>query len=197
MFDEPQLRFPSPLLALVTGEPATGKSTVAIALGQQFRLPVIQRDALKESLFDSLGWDDAERSRALGRASFALLFLLMDTLMQAQQTLIVESNFATDKGRAKIGGLVATNRYSVLELQFRCDRDVALARFAGRVRSGERHPGHADHERLSEFAARAGEHPEVPVVPGTAFHMLDTSISSAEEVIEEATAVLGRYAVCP
>ena len=49
--DEISKRF----ILLVSGAPASGKSTLARALAQIFAYPLISKDTIKESLFDSLG----------------------------------------------------------------------------------------------------------------------------------------------
>lgn len=41
---------------LVTGIPAAGKSVMAEALAERLKLPVIAKDAVKELLFDSVGF---------------------------------------------------------------------------------------------------------------------------------------------
>ncbi|MDP6369585.1 MAG: hypothetical protein QF615_08250, partial [Planctomycetota bacterium] len=57
-----------PTLILVSGAAATGKTTVANLLSAGLRIPVISKDAIKESLFESLGWNNREWSRKVGFA---------------------------------------------------------------------------------------------------------------------------------
>ena len=56
---------------LVNGVPATGKSSIARAVGARLELPVLSLDSIKEALFDELGDADGDREfgRARGRAS--------------------------------------------------------------------------------------------------------------------------------
>jgi 2-phosphoglycerate kinase len=49
-----------PALILVSGAPATGKTTIAKSLSTQLRIPVIGKDAIKESLFETIGHSDRE-----------------------------------------------------------------------------------------------------------------------------------------
>jgi len=63
-----------PLLVVVTGMPSSGKTTVAERLARELRLPLIAKDEIKESLYDSLGAEDVASSARLGAAAFALIF---------------------------------------------------------------------------------------------------------------------------
>jgi 2-phosphoglycerate kinase len=45
----------NPALILVSGAPGTGKTTVANALATRLQIPTVSKDAIKESLFESLG----------------------------------------------------------------------------------------------------------------------------------------------
>lgn len=48
-------------LVLVTGLPASGKTTLAQGLAAMLELPLIAKDRYKELLFDVLGVKDARR----------------------------------------------------------------------------------------------------------------------------------------
>ena len=64
-----------PLLIIVNGPPASGKSTLAEQVAAQLRLPYLSKDAIKEELYDSLGFLGViERRffRKLGEASMRL-----------------------------------------------------------------------------------------------------------------------------
>ena len=41
---------------LITGIPASGKTTTARFLGERLNLPVISKDAVKEHLYDTVGF---------------------------------------------------------------------------------------------------------------------------------------------
>ena len=43
-----------PLLVVVSGMPSSGKTTVAEELARRLRLPLIAKDAIKESLYETL-----------------------------------------------------------------------------------------------------------------------------------------------
>lgn len=59
---------------VVSGAPGTGKSSVAALLGEQFGLPVLSLDLIKEALADSLGLGDEAWSDRLGDAAAEVLF---------------------------------------------------------------------------------------------------------------------------
>jgi adenylylsulfate kinase-like enzyme len=82
-----------PLLVVVTGMPAAGKTTVAESLSRALALPLLARDKLKERLYDTLGVGDLEWSGRLGDAAFTLLFDLARVLIESGDAVILEANF--------------------------------------------------------------------------------------------------------
>jgi predicted kinase len=89
----------APLLVVVTGPPASGKSTIAHALSKRLGLPLIAKDEIKESLFDALGVGDVDWSSRLGAATFEIQMVVLGELLRTRVSVIVESNFT--RGRAE------------------------------------------------------------------------------------------------
>jgi predicted kinase len=121
-------------LVLVTGPPASGKTTLAQPLARQLGLPLLGKDAIKEALFDTLGTGDRAWSRRLGAASYAVLLALARELLAA----VLDANFYPDHGP---GLLQACQR--PIEVFCRCPAAEVERRFTQRAPA--RHPGHVDH----------------------------------------------------
>ena len=84
---------PLPLLIVVTGPPASGKTTLSRRIANDLHLPLISRDGIKEILFDGLGWSDREWSKRLGKVSYELTYYFVQLHIASGQPVIVESNF--------------------------------------------------------------------------------------------------------
>ena len=123
---------------VVSGPPASGKSTLAPALAEALQLPLLAKDTIKDALLNRLPAPSLEASRELGRAAVAVMLAVAgDSPVGA----VLESNFFRTKARADLTALPG----KVVEVFCRCDRDVAAARFA--ARAGTRAAGHFDAER--------------------------------------------------
>lgn len=140
----------TPTLVIITGPPASGKTTLAKRLSMQFGVFMLHRDGLKETLFDSLGFQDREWSRKLGGASYELLYYLLRSILDVKVDAIVESNFKHGLHSEKFRGLQKKYGFRVVQVVCRCDAETGLKRFRARVEKGERHPGHVDHVNFDE-----------------------------------------------
>lgn len=125
---------------LVGGLPGSGKSTVAAPLARELSLPLIAKDAIKESLMDVLGFpQDVEASRRLGRAAV----MAMLTVAGSSPGAVLDSTwypYTLPAVRALSG--------PVVEVRCVCPGEVARARYA--KRSGSRHAGHLDARRRDD-----------------------------------------------
>ena len=141
-----------PVLIIVHGLPATGKTTIAQRLAADVRLPLASKDLFKETLFDMLGWRDRAWSQQLGRASIALLFRFMEAQLRAGCSCIVECNFSPALAMPEFVALRERYAYEPMEIMCHCDGPVLFERFKRRAEAGERHAGHVDHQSYAELA---------------------------------------------
>lgn len=126
---------------IVCGPPASGKSTLARALGEQMGLPVIGKDELKEILFDELGFSSREEKVRLGRTALRLLLRFAASQMERGLPFIMENNFENE-GREELMALLERYGCVPITLRLRADMEELHRRFLVRERSPQRHLGH-------------------------------------------------------
>ena len=161
-----------PLLVVVTGPPAAGKTRIARVVAEELRLPLIAKDDIKETLFETLGTGDREWSRRLGRATFEVQFRLLRELLAAGCSVIAEGNFN------RTDAFSALPRAHVFQIVCTAERDELLRRF--RERTAGRHPGHVDHITIEELGPRLFAHEWRPLALGGELVELNTSAPPAE-----------------
>jgi predicted kinase len=131
-------------LILVNGLPASGKSSLAKQLSEALAIPMLSKDGIKESLFDSLGWSDREWSMRLGVASMGLLWKIAREHVEIGATLILESNFVRRFADEAIAEMRAKTPVRVIEVHCTADREVLVSRYRARADTNDRHPGHVE-----------------------------------------------------
>jgi predicted kinase len=142
----------TPLIIIVAGPSGTGKTWLSKRLAQDLRLPGLHRDDLKEHLFDTLGSHDRAWSRLLGGASYELLFHTLALLLQTGHPCLVESNVYGEPATTKLCTLIQRYQYYPFQILCHTTPTVLVDRLRKRVTSGERHPGHADHEDIDSLS---------------------------------------------
>jgi len=140
-------------LIIVTGQPASGKSTLATWLSQQLALPVISKDGIKEVMFAEMGWQDREWSKLLGRASVEIMYHLAHTLLAAGSSLILENAFHPELASAKLQTIIHQHQARAIQIICQAPSEVLFHRFRQRAEAGQRHDGHVDLLSLDELRA--------------------------------------------
>jgi predicted kinase len=170
-------------LVIVGGAPATGKTTLARALGTALGLPVITKDDIKESLAEPFRTGDREWSRQLGVAAYSVLFVVAERILAAGHGLVLESNFRRDISDKPLRDLTALAPTAVIL----CRTPKARDRYAERAAVG-RHRVHIDDAVLATWN---GDDAEFLIDIGTPRLIVDTTDDYSPGIDEVVTFARG------
>ena len=128
-------------IIILTGMPAAGKSTIAAKLSDAFKLPILEKDNLKEGLFDTLGFENYPQKRKLDHAANAVLLRCAEAMIKQQVPTIIDNNFDTASGE-QLNKLVTDYDCDCLTIFLGGNTDVFYERYVERDRLHLRHLGH-------------------------------------------------------
>ena len=143
---------------LVSGMPASGKSSIAERISAALGLPVLSKDSIKEILFDDLGFSSREEKVRLGVAAMHMMYYAAEQLMRAGKPFILENNFE-DASVEGVAALLERYHYVAVTLRLTGDPAVIYRRFARRDLSETRHRGHVVNDRYPEPEGAIRENP--------------------------------------
>ena len=120
---------------VVSGPPASGKTTLSRAIAPVLGLPLIAKDTIKQALMTVLPVPDVAASRVVGRASVAALLAVA---AESSGGAVLESVWHRSNALDELRRLPG----QVVEVFCRCDPVLAAERYA--LRAGSRDAGHFD-----------------------------------------------------
>ncbi|MBQ1907598.1 MAG: ATP-binding protein [Firmicutes bacterium] len=128
-------------LIIIAGMPATGKSTVAAAVSKAFGYPIIEKDNIKEGLFDVLGFENYAQKRALDHAANEALLRVLRAMLKSGNSVIVDNNFDTASNE-KLCALIGEYGPNCLTVFLNGDPQTLYERYCERDLAHRRHLGH-------------------------------------------------------
>ena len=128
-------------LVIIAGMPATGKSTITKKIAGKLGLPILEKDDLKEELFDTVGYKDLAEKRMLDRAATAVLLRATKSVLRSGQSLIIVNNFESNM-RDTVQKLIDSSGCASVMVFLDGDPEVLYARYVERDKKHSRHQGH-------------------------------------------------------
>jgi predicted kinase len=138
-----------PVLIIVTGLPATGKTTLSRTLAKELNLPLLAKDDLKSIMFDGLGWSDLDWSVKVGVTAFRLMDYVIEEQLRHGNSLILECPFDPKWDNERFQRWQKAYGFTCVQVVCTAEREVIKQRFSERAPS--RHPGRTEAANLEEF----------------------------------------------
>jgi predicted kinase len=149
-----------PYLVIVSGAPASGKTTISRRLEKDLDVPVLAKDDIKEMLFDRLPQHDRDWSTIEGRMAISMMYAGAKQLLDAGYHIMIESSFNVEYSRPEIMQLVTDHSIGIIEVNCIVDHEVRQRRWSERAQT-TRHPGHMD-SATHQLSVRTEDEPLFP-----------------------------------
>ena len=164
-----------PYLIVVSGAPASGKTTISRRLEVDLSVPLIAKDDIKEMLFDHLEQHDRDWSTTEGKMAIAMMYAGAEVLLAEGYHVMIESSFNRDYSIDEIDTVCGRTGANVIEVYCRLDHTLRQERWTARTLSGDRHPGHLD-----DPAHTISQRPVDAPLYSERAEVIDTSMSPEE-----------------
>lgn len=124
-------------LIILTGAPASGKSSLSKALSERTAIDFISKDNLKIGLFEQYGFTSHDQKKNLSRLGEKMLYDRIKDSILKQQDIIVDNNF-------KNYDIIRSYQQDFCNVRVYCincaaSSDILAQRYNERITSGNRH----------------------------------------------------------
>jgi len=165
-------------LIVITGQPGSGKTTLARQLSEKYHVPYVSKDAIKEHIFDALGSKDKDWSLKVSAAAHRIMDDVVTQELSADHSVIVESNFKVDIDSKRFTAIVRDHHADCVQILCYADGDVLFARWNDRIARGTRHEGHVEAISLDQIKQDLAEPYPALELPGKRIELNTTDVST-------------------
>jgi len=189
---------PEPLLILLHGGPATGKTTLGLRLAETFGIPYYSKDGVKEPIFDHVGlpvaWEtnDGLSGRDMDEASKTILISIIESLLVARASCIIDSTFLAPHA-PRFQSFQERHSFRLVQILCRTEAGELRRRLEGRAASGERHAGHQDQDLIQRLDPEAIDRDYRHLEIGGLQITLDTTSATSDEEYEDVVGRIRKY----
>ena len=141
-----------PLLVIVSGGPAMGKTTLAPILAERLSLPHLSKDWLRQVFTDAFNAETREQNAALLGPGFKVYYGLISQLLRSGVGVVAECNFHRGVSEPELAPVAALGTTVIVHCQ--TNRELSIKRFIARdaLRLPQRRYAF-DHERIAGLRA--------------------------------------------
>jgi len=120
-----------PLLIVVTGSPASGKTTLAHILAGKINCPLISRDELKEGFINTLNVPHIQLDKSADLHVYDIFFETIELLISKEISIVIEAAFQDTLWRPKLLNLL--NKANIKIVICKTNPGLIKSRFAKRL----------------------------------------------------------------
>ena len=121
---------PKPPLVIVSGAPASGKTTLAPLLADRLSLPLLAKDRLRQIFRDASDAETLEEVRRLLSPGFAVYYDLISELLRSGVGVVAECNFHRGISEPELRPVTALGSPVIVHCQ--TNRELSIQRFIAR-----------------------------------------------------------------
>ena len=126
-------------LIIITGDLASGKSTLASSLSSKLHIPSLTKDKMKEILADDIGFVDRSQNVRLSHGAIDQMLYVFEQCAKVGGDMILEANFH-EMEMALLSSLCHKYNYQSCLIVLYADKHLLYERFMARV--PKRHKAH-------------------------------------------------------
>lgn len=125
-------------LILLTGAPASGKSSIAAVLSEKLKIDRVSKDAFKIRLFEQYGFQNHTEKKKLSLQGEEKMYHAIAEHLQNGKSLIVDNNFKNFDTIRQLRANAPTCKVICIELT--AEPLILAKRYNDRIRTQNRHP---------------------------------------------------------